>query len=78
MLRGHGPAILEAVPRGAGATITQILADLEAKAVCRAPCRSTVTKHLRELVEMGCVAQEGQTYRRLVESEFDLPMGAEA
>lgn len=78
MLRGYGPAVLEAVPRAGAATAGQILAALTEQAVCRAPERSTVHRHLRELVAMGCVQKEGQAYRRLVDSEFDLPLEASA
>lgn len=77
MLRGHGPAVLEAVP-WTGATATQILAAMEGQAACRAPSRSALNRHLRELVGMGCVAKEGVVYRRLVDSEFDLPLEAMA
>lgn len=76
MLRGYGPAILEAVPRDGQATAAQIHARLCQEAVCRAPDQTTVYRHLRELVTMGCIAKEGVTYRRLVDSEFDLEVPA--
>lgn len=78
MLRGYAPFILDAVPRDGAATATQIHAKLVEQAVCRAPDKSTVNRHLGILVQMGCLAKEGRTYRRLVESEFDLPLEASA
>jgi hypothetical protein len=78
MLRGYGPVILEAVSKTEPKTATQIHAGLIERAVCRAPGRSTVNRHLSELVAMGCVQQEAGGYRRLVDSEFDLPLEASA
>lgn len=67
MLHGYGPAILAATPMDRPATALEIR-----RAVTRMPDASTVRRHLAELVRLGCVQREGEGYRRLVESEFDL------
>ena len=74
-MRGYGPVILEAVPREGTAAAKEILATVAERSVCRAPGLTTLHRHLKELVRMGCVAHYPDgTYRRLVESEFDLPV----
>lgn len=73
MLHGYGPAILNAVPKDRSATVREIQA-----AVSRTPELATVRRHISQLVAMGCLMREGDGYRRLVDSEFDVEAGVAA